>query len=152
MRHQREGRTLTCGVQNFLISRLVWTNWRCETFFSRYFGIVVTFWLLNYADKLQADNAIFSGFGHHTKRRVSRLSLSTLRIIRSGPNETNFTIVDIPGLVRGFCPFQYCFSRPNIKIGNESHTEHRTAKSLVEKYLNNPRSIIVYVSLPSPGV
>jgi hypothetical protein len=82
---------------------------------------------------------------------MSRLSLSTLRIIRSGPNETNFTIVDIPGLVRGFRPLQYFSSSSNTCTGNDT-PEYRTAKSLVEKYLNNPRSIIVYVNSSSPGV
>ena len=32
---------------------------------------------------------------------ASKLSGSTLRITRSGPKETNFAIVDIPGLIRG---------------------------------------------------
>jgi hypothetical protein len=36
-------------------------------------------------------------------RNLSRLSSSTLRITRTGPNETNFAIVDIPGLIRGEC-------------------------------------------------
>lgn len=33
--------------------------------------------------------------------RPSRLSRSILRITRSGPRETNFAIVDVPGLIRG---------------------------------------------------
>jgi hypothetical protein len=36
-------------------------------------------------------------------RRTNRLSSSILRITRSGPKETNFAIVDVPGLVRGRC-------------------------------------------------
>lgn len=32
---------------------------------------------------------------------ANRLSSSTLQITGSGPHETNFAIVDIPGLVRG---------------------------------------------------
>jgi hypothetical protein len=36
-------------------------------------------------------------------RRANRLSTSILRITRSGPKETNFVIVDVPGLVRGRC-------------------------------------------------
>jgi hypothetical protein len=30
-------------------------------------------------------------------------------------------------------------------VGDDSHVEYRTAKQLVQKYLDNPRSIIVYV-------
>jgi hypothetical protein len=37
----------------------------------------------------------------HYGRNTNRLSSSTLRITRRGPSEPNFTIVDIPGLVRG---------------------------------------------------
>lgn len=33
--------------------------------------------------------------------RSNRLSSSVLRITRCGPDETNFAIVDVPGLVRG---------------------------------------------------
>jgi hypothetical protein len=44
-------------------------------------------------------------FNNTLKRRrtLSRLSSSTLRITRTGPKETNFAIVDIPGLIRGQC-------------------------------------------------
>ncbi|KFY83544.1 hypothetical protein V498_07992 [Pseudogymnoascus sp. VKM F-4517 (FW-2822)] len=59
----------------------------------------------------------------------SRLSSSTLRITRRGPRETNFTIVDVPGLDRG----------------HETHLEQKTARSLVKHYLDNPRSIVVVV-------
>jgi len=58
---------------------------------------------------------------------VNRLSNATLRITRRGPQETNFAIVDIPGLVRG----------------DEKDLEYQTARQLVEKYFSNPRSIIV---------
>ncbi|KAE8449455.1 hypothetical protein EG329_008063 [Mollisiaceae sp. DMI_Dod_QoI] len=81
----------------------------------------------------QADDVIFGGTVKRSpsrhSRSINRLSSSTLKITRRGPNETNFAIVDIPGLVRG----------------NETNSEHRTAKNLVEKYLNNPRSIVVVV-------
>ncbi|KFY43146.1 hypothetical protein V495_04136 [Pseudogymnoascus sp. VKM F-4514 (FW-929)] len=64
-----------------------------------------------------------------SKLNPNRLSNSTLRITRRGPKETNFTIVDVPGLVRG----------------NETHPEYKTAKGLVKHYLDNPRSIVVVV-------
>jgi hypothetical protein len=65
------------------------------------------------------------------RRNMNRLSSSTLRITRSGPKETNFSIVDIPGLVRGG------------DGGRDGGSEHRTARYLVDKYKNNRRSIIV---------
>ncbi|KAE9366660.1 P-loop containing nucleoside triphosphate hydrolase protein [Stipitochalara longipes BDJ] len=79
----------------------------------------------------QARDMIFSDSFRKSirKQNASQLSSSTLRITRSGPKETNFAIVDIPGLIRG----------------DDSHAESRTAKQLVQKYLENPRSIIVLV-------
>ncbi len=84
---------------------------------------------------LQAESMIFAGTESSPSRRnhmnyhrnMNRLSTSTLRITRSGPKETDFSIVDIPGLVR-------------VRNGG---TEHQTAMDLVEKYKKNPRSIIV---------
>ncbi|KAF7930302.1 uncharacterized protein EAE98_004703 [Botrytis deweyae] len=61
--------------------------------------------------------------------KYNRLSSSVLRITRRGPDEKNFAIVDIPGLVRG----------------DAKNTEHQTAKTLVQHYMHNPRSIIVAV-------
>lgn len=75
----------------------------------------------------QAENMIFDNT-FNKRRTLSRLSSSTLRITRTGPKETNFAIVDIPGLIRG----------------NDS-LECRTAKQLVQRYLDNPLSIIVQV-------
>ncbi|KFY11918.1 hypothetical protein V491_06997 [Pseudogymnoascus sp. VKM F-3775] len=63
-----------------------------------------------------------------SKLNPNRLSSSTLRITRRGPKETNFSIVDVPGLVRG----------------NEK-PEYKTARGLVERYLHKPRSIVVVV-------
>lgn len=81
----------------------------------------------------QADDMIFGGTIKRTPSRhgrsPNRLSGSTLKITRRGPKETNFKIVDIPGLVRK----------------KEGNSEHRTARSFVQKYLNNPRSIVVVV-------
>jgi hypothetical protein len=39
--------------------------------------------------------------GAKPAKPAKNLSESILRITRSGPKETNFAIVDIPGLVRG---------------------------------------------------
>ncbi|CZR56073.1 uncharacterized protein PAC_05961 [Phialocephala subalpina] len=81
----------------------------------------------------QANDIIFGSTAKRSPSRHGRskngLSSSILRITRRGPKETNFAIVDIPGLVRG----------------NGTNSEHRTAKNLVEKYLKNPRSIVVVV-------
>ncbi|KAB8295870.1 hypothetical protein EYC80_008691 [Monilinia laxa] len=62
--------------------------------------------------------------------RLSLLSLKTssaLRITRRGPDEKNLAIVDLPGLVRG----------------DARNTEHQTAKTFVQHYMYNPRSIIM---------
>ncbi|KUJ23896.1 uncharacterized protein LY89DRAFT_726947 [Mollisia scopiformis] len=80
----------------------------------------------------QADDMIFGSTVRRNSPkhgRVNRLSSSILKITRRGPKERNFAIADIPGLVRG----------------NESNSEHRTAKNLVQNYLNNPRSIVMAV-------
>ncbi|RDW78264.1 hypothetical protein BP5796_06116 [Coleophoma crateriformis] len=81
----------------------------------------------------QAERAIFGSSSRENnnigEKHANRLSSSILRITRHGPNETNFAIVDIPGLVRG----------------NEANSEYRTARDLVEKYLRNMRSIVVVV-------
>jgi len=75
-------------------------------------------------------------------RRTNRLSSSILRITRSGPKETNFAIVDVPGLVRGRRASSVKLQCLRV-IGNETNTEHDTAKYLVKKYLGNLRSIVV---------
>jgi hypothetical protein len=79
----------------------------------------------------------------HYGRNTNRLSSSTLRITRRGPSEPNFTIVDIPGLVRGEFITKDWVNITDFVKGNNSNTEHRTARYLVEKYLRNSRSIIV---------
>ncbi|RAL68610.1 hypothetical protein DID88_007324 [Monilinia fructigena] len=63
------------------------------------------------------------------RAKHNRLSSSVLRITRRGPDENDSTIVDIPDLTRG----------------DARNTEHQTAKTLVQHYMHNPRSIIVAV-------
>ena len=48
---------------------------------------------------------------------MNRLSGSVLRIIRSGPNEENFSIVDVPGLVRGVCRIFFYWSCNTLILG-----------------------------------
>ncbi|CAD6444695.1 efc73118-0493-4721-8e7d-af57daba8c5e [Sclerotinia trifoliorum] len=59
------------------------------------------------------------------------LSDATLKIVKKGPGEINITIIDIPGLV------------------SSNHAGNKIAKSLVEHYINNPRSIVLAVAHPA---
>ncbi|CZR60452.1 related to Mx2 protein (GTPase protein) [Phialocephala subalpina] len=62
------------------------------------------------------------------------LSEDTLQITVRGEEEPNLTIVDIPGLV------------------SATHSAFQTANSLVNKYIKNPRSIVLMVAHPGdPG-
>ncbi|APA11567.1 hypothetical protein sscle_08g063370 [Sclerotinia sclerotiorum 1980 UF-70] len=65
------------------------------------------------------------------QNRKNVLSDATLKIVKKGPGEINITIIDIPGLVS-----------PN-------HTANKMAKSLVDRYINNPRSIVLAVAHPA---
>ncbi|KAF7899814.1 hypothetical protein EAF00_004150 [Botryotinia globosa] len=80
----------------------------------------------------QAESAIIEDHADvrpGRRPKYNRLSSSVLRITKRGPDEKNFAIVDIPGLVRG----------------DSKNTEYQTAKTLVQHYMHNPRSIIVAV-------
>ncbi|KAN0092307.1 P-loop containing nucleoside triphosphate hydrolase protein [Hyaloscypha variabilis] len=86
----------------------------------------------------QAEDIIFDENEERKKMKrghqpwaARSLSSATLQITRSGPNENNFTIVDIPGLIR--------------EKKSNAISIKQTADALASKYLQNPRSIVVVV-------
>ncbi|KAH8802678.1 P-loop containing nucleoside triphosphate hydrolase protein [Xylogone sp. PMI_703] len=85
----------------------------------------------------QAEDAIFGTssipVSGDLREPTGRISNSVLRIDRSGPHETNFAIIDIPGLIRD-----------NGKM-YRGQSEHNIIKKLVDRYLNNSKSLVVAV-------
>lgn len=78
-----------------------------------------------------------------SRGRLNGLSRSTLRITRRGPKETNFRIVDIPGLVQGSFKLLVYVTHTLIKLDNGTNNDHQISKLLVNSYLSNALSIIV---------
>lgn len=58
------------------------------------------------------------------------LSHATLHITAQGPNQINLTVVDLPGLV------------------SATHPSSKDARNLVDRYIDNPRSIVLAVVVP----
>ncbi|TGO47263.1 hypothetical protein BCON_0286g00060 [Botryotinia convoluta] len=65
------------------------------------------------------------------QNKKNLLSDATLKIVKKGPGEINITIIDIPGLV------------------SSTHPAHKMARSLVDHYITNPRSIVLAVAHPA---
>ena len=75
---------------------------------------------------------------------------AVLRIERSGPEEMHWSIVDLPGLVQNTQA-----RKRQSEMANGTHstqkgpmstsTKGAIAESIVRKYLDNPRNIVLYV-------
>ncbi|KAM3148273.1 hypothetical protein ABEW05_011514 [Botrytis cinerea] len=80
-------------------------------------------------DSVEPGQSSKKGNVAHNKKNM--LSDATLKIVKKGPGEINITIIDIPGLV------------------SSTHPAHKMARSLVDQYIANPRSIVLAVAHPA---
>ncbi|KAJ5123523.1 hypothetical protein N7448_009620 [Penicillium atrosanguineum] len=93
----------------------------------------------------EATECIFGA--HQAGRRVS-LSDATLRIERSGPNEMHWTIIDLPGLIRGDKKKQNeVLNRANGNGPTDTSMRMNAAvaSELAREYLENDRNIVLVV-------
>ncbi|KAG4440041.1 hypothetical protein IFR05_004491 [Cadophora sp. M221] len=83
--------------------------------------------------KTQFENMLMRASGQILGPRVNNTDLTetTLHITVSTPTQVNLTIVDLPGLV------------------SASHPSSGRARTLVGRYIENPRSTILAVAVPS---
>ncbi|KAH8602167.1 dynamin GTPase-like protein [Bisporella sp. PMI_857] len=89
----------------------------------------------NFAEYLREGSQVILG----RKEKNQELSGATLYVDIRGPEQSNLTIVDIPGLLRADNP-------------TAGHEAHATARALVERYIGNPKSIVLAVAHPAdPG-
>ncbi|KAJ1711523.1 dynamin family GTPase [Aspergillus flavus] len=95
------------------------------------------------------DKATECIFGDQKSTKQLTLSDATLRIERSGPDEMHWTIVDLPGLIRGKKSGKGVdvLNDAGNGVNEESHVRNNAAvaEELARTYLNNERNIILVV-------